>query len=65
MIVTLDNDSLVDLNQLNHSNAIFMINPRQPYQEELSNLNQGNLLVSKTDLADKLEQQYPENLALM
>lgn len=59
LIVTLDNDSLVDLNQLNHSNAIFMINPRQPYQEELSNLNQGNLLVSKTDLADKLEQQYP------
>lgn len=64
LIVTLDNDSLVDLNQLNHSNAIFMINPRQPYQEELSNLNQGNLLVSKTDLADKLEQQYPEKFSV-
>ncbi|MCZ3587119.1 accessory Sec system glycosyltransferase Asp1 [Lactobacillus gasseri] len=45
-------------------NAIFMINPRQPYQEELSNLNQGNLLVSKTDLADKLEQQYPEKFSV-
>ncbi|WP_257996871.1 accessory Sec system protein Asp1 [Lactobacillus gasseri] len=41
-----------------------MINPRQPYQEELSNLNQGNLLVSKTDLADKLEQQYPEKFSV-
>ena len=58
LIVTLDDQAIIDNTQFDKQRTIFILNKNIGYQNQLQNMSQGNLVVSEQKNADEIINNY-------